>query len=99
MIVRQNKNYETHSLYPNSDWENDGNYVIDETTDDGKLLAQRVVDNSPYFDFALDANGTLIDITPTGKPPLPPPEPTELELLKEKYSVLQSAVDFIIMNP
>ena len=26
-------------------------------------------------------------------------EPTELELLKEKYAILQGAVDFIVMNP
>jgi len=31
-------------------------------------------------------------------PPVVPPK-TELELLKEKYAILQGAVDFIILNP
>jgi len=96
IIHKSTKSVETLSGYPN---ENFGNYPNVFVVDDNGELGKKILAHQPYFDFVLDANGTLIDITPTEKPPLPPPEPTELELLKEKYAILQSAVDFIILNP
>lgn len=73
MIVRANKTYETNSLFPNMDWYNEGNYVIDETTEEGQLLAQKIIENYPYFNFVLDSEGNLIDITPTERPEPEPP--------------------------
>ena len=97
MIIKKWTKYPITMLSkPNENWTGDDSFfVVDDTSDLGKRLLQC----APYYDEILDANGTLIDITPTEPPPLPPPEPTELELLKEKYAILQSAVDFIILNP
>jgi len=81
---------------PNENWTSDDSFFV---VDDNSGLGQKILQYAPYYDEILDSNGVLIDIVPTERPLLPPPEPTELELLKEKYSVLQSAVDFIIMNP
>ena len=81
MIVREDRNFESLSVYPNTDWYNEGNYVVDETTEEGKPLVNKIKEHSPYFDFVLDGEGNLIDITPTERPPAPTPEPTVEEQL------------------
>ena len=96
IIHKGTKSVETRSGKPN---ENFGNYENVFVVDEGNELGKKILDNTPYFDFVLDDNGGLINIIPTERPPEPTPEPTELELLKEKYDTLQGAVDFIIMNP
>jgi len=77
LIVRENKRYETLGLYPDSDWYTEGNYVVNETTENGKLIASKIIEHCPYFDFVLDGNGNLIDIAPTERSPEPPSEPTQ----------------------
>lgn len=78
MIVFKDKSYETCSLYPNSDWYNEGNYVIDETTINGRVLAQKIIKHAPYMDLVIE-DGKLVDIIPTERPPKPEPTPPEPE--------------------
>jgi hypothetical protein len=68
MIVRQNKGYETRSDKPSGNWyENEpNNYIIDETTLEGKALSEKIKSNYPYYDLVID-NGILIDVS-TYKP-------------------------------
>lgn len=54
----------------------DGYYLVDESTGNGMLLAQKIRENYPYFDFVFDDEGNLIDIIPTERPEPEPPEPT-----------------------
>ncbi|MBU5312206.1 hypothetical protein KQI38_09220 [Tissierella carlieri] len=55
MIIKEDKTYETSSLYHNSNWyEDEENYIIDETTKDGKLMAQIYIENYPFVDFEHD---------------------------------------------
>jgi len=54
MIIRQNGTFETNSMFPNVDWYNEGNFIIDETTEEGQQLAQLYVDNYPFIDFEHD---------------------------------------------
>lgn len=70
MIVRRDKGIEisTNPSYKSVDWYNEGNYVVDETTEEGKALAEKIKSNHPHFEFVLDKYGDLVDITPTGKP-------------------------------
>jgi len=70
-----------------------------------------VIERSSLIDKALENGEILIGesnliegnfltfCTPNECVPQESPEPTELELLKEKYAILQGAVDFIVMNP
>ena len=62
MIIRNDKCYETNSQYPKTDWYNDGNtlFVVDETTTEGKILAKKIVQHYPYYEFVLDGEGTLL---------------------------------------
>lgn len=65
MIVRPNKGYETNNNKPNENWyENEpDNYVVDETTDTGKALADKITLNYPYYELVVE-NGVLTDVTP-----------------------------------
>lgn len=91
MIVRKDKTFETNSQFPNVDWYNEENYVVDETTEVGRVLARKIIENYPYFNFVLDSEGKLIDISPTERPVLDPveEEKTELKLIQERLTQLE----------
>ncbi len=80
IIHKDSKSIEVLSGFPN---ENFGNYENVFIVDDNSNLAMKIKRHMPYFDFVLDDEGNLIDIMPTERPPSPPPEPTETELLSE----------------
>ena len=66
---------------PNENWTgNNENYFL---VDSNSEFAKKIIENSPFFDFVLNDNGELIDITPTERPPEPEPEPTIEEQMFE----------------
>lgn len=97
MIVRQDKIYEQNSMYPDSNFTDHLNvFIIDETTGAGRALAEKIINNSPYFNFILDPGGNLIDITPTERPlQIQLPLPVTLE---QRVSLQQEAIDFVLMS-
>lgn len=86
MIIFENKGFQTRSDKPNSDWTGNALYVVP----DGSMLAQKVMENYPYYEFVLDEAGKLIDIAPTERPE-PEPEPI-MPTLEERLSALESAM-------
>ena len=93
MIIRHDKSYETNSLFPNINWyKSEDNYIVDETTEEGKLLAQKVIENSPYFEFVLDNNGNLVDVIPTERPPQPVQPPTT----EERLQMVEDTILFLL---
>lgn len=94
MIVYKNKKYETNTLYPNSNFTNiEDVYIIDETTEEGKSLAQRIINAYPYYDFVI-VDGKLVDIVELPKPEpelQPTPLPT-IEELQEQQLVQAEAI-------
>ncbi len=93
IIHKDSKSYETRSSKPNSNF---GDYENVFVVPDGSELANKIIQNAPYFDFVLDPNGELTDITPTERPTLQeePKEPTELEVIQEENAnlVFQNAM-------
>ena len=77
MIIRQDGHYEICSLYPNIDWYNEDNFVIDETKKENNDLVQKIKQHAPYIDLVID-NEKIVDVIPTERPPEPimPPIPT-----------------------
>lgn len=60
-IIRKEYGLETNSLFPNTDWYNDGNEVIDETTPAGKALVDKLLSLSPFYALIRDSEGNVID--------------------------------------
>ena len=85
MIVYPNNSIEIQSHRPNENWTGDTDIVA---VEDGMELALKIQQYTPYFTRILDADGTLIDITPTEIPPEPPPGPTPIELIQEDNASL-----------
>lgn len=67
-----------------------GYFFINETTEEGKLLAQKIIENYPYFDFVLDEEGNLIDVTLTEK--LVPEPVTPVPTSEERLEALEMAL-------
>lgn len=81
MIINKiTKGFQSRSDKPNENWTEETNIFV---VEDGTELAQKIVTNYPYFDFVLDGQGNLIDITPTERPHEPTPEPTAEERIKD----------------
>lgn len=65
MIVRmESRSWETSPDAPNSNWyENEpDNIIIDETTEEGQALAQKIMKMTPYFDLVFNEAGDVIDV-------------------------------------
>ena len=59
-IIRENS-LETNSRFPNTDWYNEGNEVIDETTPEGRALVEKLLTLSPFYKLIRDSEGNIID--------------------------------------
>jgi hypothetical protein len=91
MIVRNDKSYETNSLFSNLDWYNEDNYVVDETEKENIKLIEKIKEYAPYFDFVLDNEGNLIDITQIEKPFI---LPTEEEINRQVRDKIAGQYDY-----
>ncbi len=61
----------------------DGFYVVN------PKLAQRIINAQPHFDFVFE-DDQLVDIVELEKPPEPPPEPSEIEILLRDNQLLKA---------
>lgn len=57
MIIFENKGFQTHSLYPNTDWTDKALYVVDDNSD----IAKKIIQLYPNYDFVVE-NGVLVDV-------------------------------------
>ena len=86
MIIKRGTTHPiTISHYPNNNWTGDDSYIV---VDDNSELGKKISQHAPYYTEILNANGELIDITPTERPPVPQPEPTETDILKQEVAAL-----------
>lgn len=83
MIIKINKSIETHSWFPNVDWYNEGNYIIDETKEENKELIEKIKAYAPYMELVIK-DDKVVDIIPTERPE---PEPIILEPTAEDYLI------------
>lgn len=75
-------NIEKDLLNLDSNWDGSGYFLIDETTEEGQSLANKIRESYPYFDMVIEEY-QLVDIIPTERPPEPDPEPS----LEEKMEI------------
>ena len=64
MLISETEFLQT-SLYPNTNWLDDDEYfLIDETTEVGKQLAEIVIENFPYIELIIE-NNKVADVSVT----------------------------------
>lgn len=85
MIVgKTTKDYVERMDLPNTNWAGEDYYLVDSNSE----LAEKIRENHPYFEFVLDDDGSLIDITPTERPEQPEDELMTLEELNAVVNAL-----------
>ena len=85
--VNQLKSFTVSTIYHNVDWTGEADFVIDETNPANAELIGKIYQHAPYFDYVVDEENQLIDITP--RPDLEPEPPeSEIELLQEQVASL-----------
>ena len=70
LVDKQNKIYCIRPDKPDVNWApDDENYLfVNESTKEGRVLMDKIIQHAPYFDFVLDEHNQLVDITPTERP-------------------------------
>lgn len=63
IVYKDTKGYETRSDKPNANWTNEDVYVVE----DGSELANKIIDNYPYYDFVIEGD-RLVDVVSTERP-------------------------------
>ena len=64
MVLYSDKRFITNSEHPNDDWVGNADWVIP----DGSELAEKIIRLYPNFDFVLDDDGNISDVSETGEP-------------------------------
>jgi hypothetical protein len=87
MIIKTDGAYETHQRFPNSDWYNQGNFILDETTPQGQQMAQTYIRYYPFVDFTAEGD-KVIEVAPIPQPEKPTPsEGQEVKLARNEQGI------------
>ena len=87
MIVRKDKSFNKMGLYPDTDWIGNADYVVPDDTE----IAKKIKTLYPNFDFVLDDDGNIADVTAT-EPAEKLPEIT----LEQRVTATENAVEELI---
>lgn len=68
LVDKQNRGYMMSPDMPDINWAGDDYFLVDESTKNGRTLADKIIQHAPYFDFVLDKHNQLVDIIPTERP-------------------------------
>lgn len=82
MIVKKDKSFNKMGLYPNTDWIGDADWVLDDNDPKDAEIEEKIIKLYPNFDFVLDDDGNIADVTATEPVPVEtvPEPPTNAEL-------------------
>ena len=84
MIVNKDKSYNKNSLYPNTDWIGNADFILNDNDENDAEIEEKIISMYPNFDFVLNDDGTkIIDVVatePQPEPEKPPEPPTNAEL-------------------
>lgn len=62
MAIISGGRLEISSIFPNTDWYEEGNEVIDETTPEGKELLEKLLLYNPFFILIRDDDGKIVNV-------------------------------------
>ena len=91
MIVRKDKSFNKMGLYPDTDWLGNADWVLNDNDPKDAELEEKIISIYPNYDFVLDDDGNIADVTAT-EPAEKLPEIT----LEERVSARENAVEELI---
>lgn len=82
MIVYKSKFFAKSEKYPDTDWMGDADWVLDDNDEKDAEIEEKIIKLYPNFDFVLDGDGNIADVTATEPVPVEeiPEPPTNAEL-------------------
>ena len=91
MIVRKDKSFNKIGLYPDTDWIGDADWVLNDNDPKDAEIEEKIIKLCPNFDFVLDDDGNIADVTAT-EPAEKLPEIT----LEQRVTATENAVEELI---
>ena len=91
MIVRKDKSFNKMGLYPDTDWIGDADWVLDDNDSKDAEIEEKIISLYPNFNFILDDDGNIADVTAT-EPAEKLPEIT----LEQRVTATENAVEELI---
>lgn len=91
MIVRKDKSFNKIGLYPDTDWIGDADWVLNDNDPKDAEIEEKIISLYPNFDFVLDGDGNIADVTAT-EPAEKLPEIT----LEQRVTATENAVEELI---
>lgn len=66
MIVNKDKSYNKNSLYPNTDWIGNADFILNDNDEKDAEIEEKIISMYPNFDFVLNDDDTkIIDVVAT----------------------------------
>lgn len=91
MIIFKDKTFLKMELYPNTDWIGNADWVLDDNDEKDAEIEEKIISLYPNYDFVLDNDGNIADVTAT-EPAEKLPEIT----LEQRVTATENAVEELI---
>lgn len=81
MVVYKNKQYMKCNDFPDTDFNGDADWVLNDNDENDAAIEAKIIEMYPNFDFVLSEDGCeILDVSATEQLPMPPEPPTNAEL-------------------
>ena len=92
MIVNKDKSYNKNSLYPNTDWIGNADFILNDNDENDAETEGKIISMYPNFEFVLNDDGTkIVDVVATEPQPVPPAITQE-----QRLTAAENAIEEII---
>lgn len=69
MIVNKDKSYNKNSLYPNTDWIGNADFILDDNDENDSKIEAKIIEFYPNFELVLNNDGSkIVDVVATSEP-------------------------------
>ena len=69
MIVNKDKTYNKNSLYPNTDWIGNADFILDDNDENDSKIEAKIIEFYPNFELVLNDDGSkIVDVVETSEP-------------------------------
>ena len=94
MIVNKDKSYNKNSLYPNTDWIGDADFILNDNDEKDAELESKIIEFYPNFEIVLNDDGSkIVDVVATSEPIDKVISQKKSELSAECEKVIVAGVD------